>query len=273
VDNRVLFDLTPPAFPRLRWYRQRQFRDRDLGKYKSAGHFLVLLTPTALERSADPKDWMRREIETAVESQRNVVPLMLAGFNFGAPATKEQLVGRMVALPEYNGLPIPEGYFPQAMERLRNKFLNVPVDAVLHPASDTAQQVARKQKDRARVALEEAAIEDGDQRSAPTGAPDQPLGEPPADRIDDQQNLRDGAGAKPPGRALAIEVRVDLVRPSLMGAEVKQVASARLGVPLALYKPGDVNVVIDHRNHFGISKMSSSGKSCVKRFRRRVRAR
>jgi hypothetical protein len=55
--------------------------------------------------------------------------------------------------------------------------LNVPVDAVLHPASVSAQQVA---KDRARVALEEAAIEEGDQRSVPTVAPDQLLGELPA---------------------------------------------------------------------------------------------
>jgi hypothetical protein len=39
------------------------------------------------------------------------------------------------------------------MERLRTRFLNVPVDAVLHPASVSAQQVAIAQKDRARVAL------------------------------------------------------------------------------------------------------------------------
>jgi phage-related holin len=40
------------------------------------------------------------------------------------------------------------------MERLRNKFLNVPIDAVLHPASDSAQQVAKEQKDKATMAAE-----------------------------------------------------------------------------------------------------------------------
>jgi hypothetical protein len=35
------------------------------------------------------------------------------------------------------------------MELLRSKFLNVEVDAVLHPASDSAQQVAKEQKDKA----------------------------------------------------------------------------------------------------------------------------
>jgi hypothetical protein len=45
-------------------------------------HFLVLLTPTALERCDDPDDWLRREIETALAKKRNIVPLMLDGFDF-----------------------------------------------------------------------------------------------------------------------------------------------------------------------------------------------
>jgi hypothetical protein len=50
---------------------------------------------------------------------------------------------------EYNGLEIQEGYFSPAMECLRNKFLNVPVDTVLHSASPSAQVVAGEQKARA----------------------------------------------------------------------------------------------------------------------------
>src|SRR5262249_29727654 len=120
-----------------------------LENIRARAHFLVVLTPAALERCGDPKDWMRREIEAALDSQRNIVPLMLAGFDFGKPPIAGQLTGKLAALKEYNGLPIPEGYFPQAMERLRSKFLHVPVDAVLHPASDSAQQVAKEQKDKA----------------------------------------------------------------------------------------------------------------------------
>src|SRR5450631_3907462 len=51
----------------------------------SRAHFLVLLTPSALERCGDPGDWLRREIETALANQRNVVPLMLEGFDFATP--------------------------------------------------------------------------------------------------------------------------------------------------------------------------------------------
>ncbi|MEY9234070.1 hypothetical protein ABIF68_002517 [Bradyrhizobium japonicum] len=126
-----------------------------LENIKARAHFLVLLTPTALERSSDPEDWMRREIEVALDSQRNIVPLMLQDFSFGAPAVAVQLTGKMAALKQYNGLPIPTGFFPPAMERLRNKFLSVSLDTVLHPASLSAQQAATEQKGKAARALVE----------------------------------------------------------------------------------------------------------------------
>jgi hypothetical protein len=121
-----------------------------LENIRARAHFLVLLTPTALERCSDPKDWMRREIEAALDSRRNIVPLMFEGFNF---STVSQLTGKLAALQQYNGLFVPMAYFPQALERLRNKFLNVPIDAVLHTASDSAQQAAKEQKDKAALAL------------------------------------------------------------------------------------------------------------------------
>jgi hypothetical protein len=113
-------------------------------------HFLVVLTPTALELCSDPKDWMRREIEVALGSKRNIVPLMLQGFKFNTPAIINQLIaGKLTALNEYNGLDIPDNYFTEAMERLRSRFLNMPVDAVLHSASVSAQKEATEQSDKA----------------------------------------------------------------------------------------------------------------------------
>jgi hypothetical protein len=100
---------------------------------------------------------MRREIEAALDSQRNIVPLMLAGFDFGTPATASQLTGKLAALKKYNGLEIPKvRFFSSEMERLRNRFLNVRVDAVLHPASDSAQQAAKEQRNKATIVRGEA---------------------------------------------------------------------------------------------------------------------
>jgi tetratricopeptide (TPR) repeat protein len=117
-----------------------------LGNIKARAHFLVLLTPSALERCNDPGDWLRREIETALANQRNIIPLMLEGFDFGTPTIAGQLTGTLATLKHYNGMSIPPDYFEEAMERLRSRFLNVPLTAVLHPASPSAQRAATEQK-------------------------------------------------------------------------------------------------------------------------------
>jgi tetratricopeptide (TPR) repeat protein len=123
-----------------------------LANIRARAHFLVLLTPSALERCNDPADWLRREVETALVSQRNTVPLMLEGFDFGSPAIVSQLTGMLAALKNYNGVRIPPDYFDEAMERLRLKYLNVPLTAVLHPVSLSAQQAAVDQKSAANAA-------------------------------------------------------------------------------------------------------------------------
>jgi tetratricopeptide (TPR) repeat protein len=117
-----------------------------LGNITARAHFLVLLTPSALERCGDPGDWLRREIEAALANQRNIVPLMLEGFDFGTPTIASQLTGTLADLRRYNGLSIPPDYFLEAMGRLRDRFLNVPLTAVLHPASRPALQAAKEQK-------------------------------------------------------------------------------------------------------------------------------
>jgi len=61
------------------------FETAILENITSRAHFLILLTPSALERCCKTGDWFRREIETAIESKRNIVPLMLEGFSFSTP--------------------------------------------------------------------------------------------------------------------------------------------------------------------------------------------
>jgi len=99
------------------------FEHLILGNITARAHFLVLLTPSALERCDDPADWLRREIETALASHRNIVPLMLEGFDFGTPKIANQLKDKLNSLKHYNGLSIPPEYFLEAMERLRSRYL------------------------------------------------------------------------------------------------------------------------------------------------------
>ena len=113
---------------------------------KARAHFLVLLTPSALERCGEPTDWLRREIETAIETKRNIIPLMFDGFHFGASSVINQLTGKLATLKSYNALPVVAAYFTEAMSRLCEKYLNVPLEMVLHPASRSAQESATAQR-------------------------------------------------------------------------------------------------------------------------------
>ncbi len=83
---------------------------------------------------------------------------MLEGFDFGSPTIASQLTGKLAAVKHYNALSIPPEFFLEAMDRLRSRYLNVPLDAVLHPASPSAQRAATEQKaaaETARGVLEE----------------------------------------------------------------------------------------------------------------------
>jgi tetratricopeptide (TPR) repeat protein len=123
-----------------------------LENIRARAHFLVILTPSALEKCGEPGDWLRREIEVAFESRRNIVPLMLEGFDFGAPKIAGQLTGTLAPLKQYNGLNIPADYFMEAMGRLRDRYLNVALDAVSQPASFPARQAAAQQQEVASTA-------------------------------------------------------------------------------------------------------------------------
>ena len=140
----VFFDFTGLA--------SGDFEPVILENVRARAHFLVLLTPSALERCGEPKDWLRREIEAALDGQRNIVPLMVEGFDFGTPTIASQLTGKLALLRHYNALSIPPAFFFEAMGRLRDRYLNVALDAVFHPASPAAREAAAGQKAAAELA-------------------------------------------------------------------------------------------------------------------------
>ncbi|MCB9455794.1 MAG: tetratricopeptide repeat protein [Anaerolineaceae bacterium] len=129
-----------------------------LGQIAARAHFIVVLTPSALERCADPNDWLRREIEYALELKRNMVPLMFDQFSFND--VQQYLVGKLAVLSQYNYLNIPPDYFDEAMDRLRGRFLNKPLDVILHPTpkSDESAVQRAQANEAARPTVKEAQL-------------------------------------------------------------------------------------------------------------------
>ena len=122
------------------------FSKAILENIAARAHFVLVLSSSALERCSEPNDWLRREIETAMELKRNIVPLMMEGFDFGSPTTIQALSGKLATLNTYNGLRLYSEYFFDAMEKLRTRFLNVALDDVRSPEISTATKEANEIK-------------------------------------------------------------------------------------------------------------------------------
>ncbi|MCB9460989.1 MAG: tetratricopeptide repeat protein [Anaerolineaceae bacterium] len=127
-----------------------------LNQIKARAHFLVLLTPSALERCSEPGDWLRREIETAIEEKRNIVPLYFEGFDFAD--VQKYLPIHLHILGTYNALRIPSDYFDEAMGRLRDRFLNKPLEMIIHPTPIAEKPIIEKKT--AEQAAEPVVIEE-----------------------------------------------------------------------------------------------------------------
>jgi formylglycine-generating enzyme required for sulfatase activity len=151
------------------------FEQIIVSNIKARAHFILILTPTALERSSQPGDWLRREIEVAIDEKRNIIPLFFNGFNFGAPSVSKKLTGKLKNLSRYNGMNVHPDYFHEAMERLRTKFLNVPLNAVLHPLPAEVQKVVEEEQLAANWALLPSRKEKRATQKKPAAAKPKPL--------------------------------------------------------------------------------------------------
>jgi tetratricopeptide (TPR) repeat protein len=113
-----------------------QFEKVILNQINARIHFIIILTKGTLNRCIQPEDWLRKEIEHALDGQRNIVPILVNDFKFDRRSQK-LLTGKLGVLPKYNALELPHNFFDAAMERLRNRFLKLPqYDPVIVPTSN-----------------------------------------------------------------------------------------------------------------------------------------
>ena len=103
-----------------------------LNQIAARPYFLVILAPGSLDRCSEPDDWLRREIEHAMDLHRTIIPVMTSNFDFDT--SKQYLTGKLADLHRFQALNVPHDYFEAAMDRLRNRFLkpiNIPTKTVL----------------------------------------------------------------------------------------------------------------------------------------------
>ncbi|NJO85232.1 MAG: TIR domain-containing protein, partial [Blastochloris sp.] len=126
-----------------------KFEDIILSQIAARTHFIIVLTPGTVERCIEPGDWLRREIEYAIDLDRNIVPLMVNDFSFRD--TKTYLTGKLSDLEKYSGTFLRHEDFDDNMRKLRTRWLKPPQKPILVTPPTPAEQAAAEQK------IEEAA--------------------------------------------------------------------------------------------------------------------
>lgn len=115
------------------------FRKDDLGQLMlnqiaARAHFVVILTPSALEYRLEYGDELRKQTEQAIDLKRNIVPILFEGFRFSD--LNPYLTGKLAALKNYPALTLSAEDFDAALEKLRNEFLNIPLETALQPTPE-----------------------------------------------------------------------------------------------------------------------------------------
>lgn len=75
--------------------------------------FILVLSPNALDRCSSEDDWVRREIERALKKKKNVIPILLRGFEFPT-----NLPESLKDLPYQNGLAANLEYYDAFLDKL-----------------------------------------------------------------------------------------------------------------------------------------------------------
>lgn len=103
---RVFFDLES--------MNAGKFNEQLLSVIDGCKDFILVLPPRALERCSSPDDWVRREVEEALSRRKNIIPVMLRGFDWPS-----ELPESMAELPMYQAVSAsaPE-YFDMSVKRL-----------------------------------------------------------------------------------------------------------------------------------------------------------
>ena len=93
--------------------RSGQFNVKLYEAIEDSVNFLLVLPPKSLDRCQNEDDWLRLEIEHAIAKNKNIVPLMMSGFDW--PDNLPESMGR---LPLFNAVKMSRDYFDAAISRL-----------------------------------------------------------------------------------------------------------------------------------------------------------
>ena len=109
------------AFLDLEQLNSGKFNTKLIEVIEQCSDFILVLPPNALDRCGDEDDWVRQEVECAIRNRKNIIPIMLRGFEW---PPVENLPKSLRELPNYNGISASDhNVFVENIERLKKTFL------------------------------------------------------------------------------------------------------------------------------------------------------
>lgn len=96
------------------------FDDKIVQEILNCTDMVLVLPPKGLDRCRKAKDWVRQEISIALQNGKNIIPVMLDGFDF-----PETLPDDIAEVRRYNGVRFHMDYFDAVIDKIIEK-LSVP---------------------------------------------------------------------------------------------------------------------------------------------------
>ncbi len=112
----------------------------DLAQIEARPHFLIVLTPCLIETLQNADDPMWREIEQAIHTRRNIVPLLTNGFTFN----NSFLPPELGVLRRYHALTVTLDTLADAAAALDSHYLNARIFGALAPTPTEGHETMQR---------------------------------------------------------------------------------------------------------------------------------
>ena len=111
------------VFLDLEELRAGPFNEKLYEAIDNCENFILVLPPNSLDRCEAENDWLRLEIEHAIKQKKNIIPIMMVGFNF-----PEKMPPSLQVLPFFNGVQSSREYFDATIKKIISMLKGVNLD-------------------------------------------------------------------------------------------------------------------------------------------------
>lgn len=101
--------------------RTGKWLDSLLNEVPTRGHFILILTNSAIERLQESNSILRQEYNKAIETNRNIIPVTFEKSDISE--FSEHLTGHLAQLAEYQEVLIQNRFWKASMKSLENALL------------------------------------------------------------------------------------------------------------------------------------------------------